>query len=357
MQFISGFDINTFSQQNLCSKIPNLDHVLSLVTKTVNFIRGRSLNHRQFRQLLKDLDNELTDVPLYTEVRRLSCHKVLKRFYLLRQEIITFLEMNGRSTDEQKDESWLQDLAFDVDITAHLNNLNLKLQGKNNLIIALYDDVKYFFLKLKLWKSQVSSENLVHFATCKELQNSGETKSALSFANYDTQLESLSKEFEKRFSDFASYERQFVLFPGPFSFDVVEAEENLQMELLEIQSDSSLGSKYLEVGISDFFSYLPERFRNFRKFTTRIMAMFSSTYLCEQLFSLMKSTKNISKNKIDWSTFVIPHQTRHYKEISTTHTRNCQPKKTSSLGAKQWKSFNSCWWISVLNLCIMHFLL
>ena len=50
-------------QQNLCSKILNLDQVLSLVTKTVNFIRGRSLNHRQFRQLLKDLDNEFTDVP------------------------------------------------------------------------------------------------------------------------------------------------------------------------------------------------------------------------------------------------------------------------------------------------------
>ena len=32
--------------------------------------------------------------------------------------------------DEMKDESWLQDLAFAVDITAQLNDLNLKLQGK-----------------------------------------------------------------------------------------------------------------------------------------------------------------------------------------------------------------------------------
>ena len=115
-----------------------------------------------------------------------------------------------------------------------LNDLNLKLQGKNKLIIALYDDVKCFFLKLKLWKSQVSSENLIHFATCKELQNSADTKSALSFAKYDTHLESLSKESKKRFSDFASYGRQFALFSGPFGFDVAEAEENLQMELLEI---------------------------------------------------------------------------------------------------------------------------
>ena len=216
---MSGFDISTFP----------------LHYPSVNFIRDRCLNYCQFRQLLKDLDNEFTDAPFYTEVRWLSCHKVLKRFYLLRQEIIMFLEMKFRSTDELKDESWLQDLAFAVDITAHLNDLNLKLRGKNKLIIALYDDVKCFFLKLKLWKSQVSRENLVHFTTCKELQNSADTKSALSFAKYDTHPKSLSKEFEKRFSYFASYERQFALFSGPFSFDVAEVEENLQMELLEIQ--------------------------------------------------------------------------------------------------------------------------
>ena len=62
-----------------------------------------------------------------------------------------------------------------MDITAHLNDLDLKLQGKKiKLFTALYDDVKCFFLELKLWKSQVSSENLVRFATCKELQNSAE---------------------------------------------------------------------------------------------------------------------------------------------------------------------------------------
>ena len=38
--------------KNLCSHISKSDHVLSLITKTVNYIRGRSLIHRQFRQLL-----------------------------------------------------------------------------------------------------------------------------------------------------------------------------------------------------------------------------------------------------------------------------------------------------------------
>ena len=60
-------------------------------------------------------------------MRWLSCHKVLERLYLLRQEIITLFEMLCRNTDEMKDESWLQDLAFVVDIVAQLNDLKFDI--------------------------------------------------------------------------------------------------------------------------------------------------------------------------------------------------------------------------------------
>ena len=108
----------------------------------------------------------------------------------------------------------------------------------------------------------------------------------------------MSKEFQERFSDFSSFEYHFALFSAPFNFDVVKAEENLQMELLEMQSDSTLKAKYLEVGIPGFYSYLPEKFTNFRKFSTRIMAMFGSTYVCEQLFSFMKLTKTSQRTRL-----------------------------------------------------------
>ena len=244
------------------------------------------------------MDSQFTDVPFYTAVRWLSCHKVLKRFYLLRPEITLFLEMKGKNTDEIKDESWIQDLAFAVDITAHLSDLNLKLQGKNKLITQLYDDIKCFITKLSLWKTQLSRENLVHFPNCKELKNQANAESVLTFAKYESHLELLSKEFQERFSDFSSFEYHFALFSAPFNFNVVKAEENLQMELLEMQSDSTLKAKYLEVGIPGFYSYLPEKFTNFRKFSTRIMAMFGSTYVCEQLFSFMKLTKTSQRTRL-----------------------------------------------------------
>ena len=53
-------------QQNLCSKILNLDHVLRFVAKTVTCIRGRALSHHQFRQLMEDMGNQFSDVPCYT---------------------------------------------------------------------------------------------------------------------------------------------------------------------------------------------------------------------------------------------------------------------------------------------------
>ena len=130
------------------------------------------------------------------------------------------------------------------------------------------------------------------FPKCKELTVTANAESVLSFAKYKSYLELLSKEFKQRFLDFSCFEEHFALFSAPFTFDVAKAEEDLQMELLEIQSDSILRTKYLEVGIPGFFSHFPERFTNFRRFATRI------TYVCEQLFSFMQSTKTCQRTTL-----------------------------------------------------------
>jgi hypothetical protein len=59
-------------QQNLCSKILKLDHELSLVTKTVNYIRGRALNHRKFSQLLEDMD--ISSPMFHSTQKSVGCH-------------------------------------------------------------------------------------------------------------------------------------------------------------------------------------------------------------------------------------------------------------------------------------------
>jgi hypothetical protein len=66
-----------------------------------------------------------------------------------------------------------------------------------------------------------------------------------SVCTYDSRLELLSKEFQEIFRDFSSFKHHFALFSAPFTFDVAKAEESLQMELLGMQSDSTLRAKYL----------------------------------------------------------------------------------------------------------------
>jgi len=51
------------------------------------------------------------------------------------------------------------DLAFLVDITTHLNELNVRFQGKNQLISNVFQIITAFELKLKLWQSQVKVTN------------------------------------------------------------------------------------------------------------------------------------------------------------------------------------------------------
>jgi hypothetical protein len=48
------------------------NHVMNIVVSTVNFIRSRSLNHRQFRKLLIGIEADYGDVICHSEVRWLS---------------------------------------------------------------------------------------------------------------------------------------------------------------------------------------------------------------------------------------------------------------------------------------------
>ena len=103
-----------------------------MVVRRVNFIRARGLNHRQFDSLLSDKGFPY-GLPYHTEVRWLSRGAVFKRFFDLREEIENFIKKKGKPVLGFQSSEWMQDLAFMVDITQHLNNLNKMLQGAKDL--------------------------------------------------------------------------------------------------------------------------------------------------------------------------------------------------------------------------------
>ena len=80
-------------REQLVSKTLNLDHVMKPVMEIVNYIRTHALNHRQFMNLITELEQELPgDLPLHCTVRWLSKGKVLSRFFELLDAVKSFME-------------------------------------------------------------------------------------------------------------------------------------------------------------------------------------------------------------------------------------------------------------------------
>jgi len=103
---------------------------METVIKIVNFIVSRtSLIHRQFKSLLQEMESAYTDLPLYSNVHWLSRGDVLNGFVSSLEAIMVFLDEKEQHFPELNDDNWLCKLMFLADITKHMNDLNLHLQG------------------------------------------------------------------------------------------------------------------------------------------------------------------------------------------------------------------------------------
>ena len=99
----------------------------------------------------------------------------------------------------------------------------------------LYLEVKAFQSKLKLFSKQLNEQNLVHFPLLKTRA----VTQALS-DKYSSQLMALKEEFIRRFAVFKAIEGEFDLLSSPFAYDIETVTEELQMELIDLQTDNSL---------------------------------------------------------------------------------------------------------------------
>lgn len=101
-------------------------------------------------------------------------------------------------------------------------------------------------------------------------------------------------EFDRRLSDFKTQHSGFAIFVNPFTADVDRAPHLLQMEIIELLSNSGLRAKFQDAAIKDFYRLLPPALMpQLRLHAARVLSIFGSTYLCEQMFSIM----NLNKTK------------------------------------------------------------
>jgi len=175
-------------------------------------------------------------------------------------------------------------LAFLSDITGHLNELNKRLQGKEQLVHEMYQHVRAFEVKLRLWHTQMEQNNSAHFKLLSE-------QNMPNFKKYADIISRLLTSFESRFLDFKNSEIEYKIFATPFSVDVGILPVHLQLECIDLQADVPLIKFY-----KDHLS--KEKFPALYDHALFMTSLFGSTYVCEQFFSRMKHTKNKLRTNI-----------------------------------------------------------
>ncbi|XP_076643381.1 general transcription factor II-I repeat domain-containing protein 2-like [Halictus rubicundus] len=283
-------------RENLCAKDIKFQAVMSVVMRTINFIRNHGFRQTQLRNFLQELDNDYGELSYYADIHWLSRGKALDKFFTLREEIQMFMDMAGNPVAELADPNWVKDLAFLSDLVNHINILNEKLQGKNKTIIDFFDTVRAFKVSLDLWMKDLESGNSFDFPKLKSVSSDN------TYKYYPSVLQNLFDEFSERFADIISLESYFDIIISPFTIDYAAVPPHLRTELIDLRCDRALNFQFQKYfsDIPEFYKTLPQKkYPQLHRTAAKIMSIFGSTYSYEQLFSIlkhMKSTNRISLN-------------------------------------------------------------
>lgn len=298
-------------QENLAALRSNMfDNVMDDVVQLVKFIHTNSLNHRQFRTLLAEYNTHYAELVRHTNVRWLSKGRVLDHFYHLLDPIKTFLSEHTKLpvaiqeiTPRLQDKQWIERVAFLADVTQHLNDLNLQLQGKEKFIMDMYSAITAFENKLLLFKSHFETKKVIHFERLKNLNTLPGFRLQL-FGEFASCIDDLRKEFKGRFAEFRAQKNMFSLVSNPYHTLPDELEDcvpdeilpAVQMELIELHSNDVLKRVLINEGVLAFWK--KAHFQHLSTLAKIVLSMFGSTYRCELAFSSLTFIKNKYRNKL-----------------------------------------------------------
>ncbi|XP_050065803.1 general transcription factor II-I repeat domain-containing protein 2A-like [Aphis gossypii] len=203
-------------QQVLASKRLNTKDVMDTTFKIVNSIQGKPLQRRLFKM---QNENKEVDLILHTDVGWLSRSRFLQRFRDLLDDIVQFLEDRGDSFPQIRDVNWLCDLAFLADFTGHLSDLNLKLQGKNIIIIDLISCISAFKANALILIRDLEKKNVQRFSNLED-HTRKYPNVVFDSKNYVIKIKAVIDDFDVRFNDFKKPEDVIPFISFPFKEDL-----------------------------------------------------------------------------------------------------------------------------------------
>lgn len=301
-------------QTALCGKLSaTLKEVMDNLVKLINFIRSHSaLQHRQFKEFLSECESAYSDLLQHNNVRWLSKGQVIERFWLIKDQVNSFLEKLDTQGARKHlefitNERNMLAVAFLKDILKYLNALNTELQGNGKLICDLIQSVSAFRRKLDIFEKDIASQKFIHFPTVLEYKKENSEEDIAVFLKF---MSDLKNEFAMRFQDFAELGKLSQFLKSPYEVDASGewidvaaklfsiSKPSLQMEIIDLQENVSL-QMYKTASTEEFWGkHVPETYENCKKLAINLATMFGSTYVCESSFSKMNFLKNKYRSRI-----------------------------------------------------------
>ena len=135
--------------------------------------------------------------------------------------------------------------SFAICVTALMNELNTQLEGKGLLVHEMHSLVKAFMRKMQFLSSQLESNSLTNMPTDH-------------LRRYSSMLGALHGELSRRFEDLRTIEDEMNMISSPFTCSVDNAPSDVQLELIDLQSDAVLAEHFKSGSLLDFHSSLKE---------------------------------------------------------------------------------------------------
>lgn len=330
-------------QEALCAQMCDgqLSEVMSLVIRVVNFIVARALNDRQFKTLLDEVGNNYHSLLLHSNVRWLSRGKVLSRFAACLDEIRTFLGMKGVEHPELAETEWLLKFYYLVDITEHLNQLNVKMQGIGNTVLSLQQAVFAFENRLELFIMDIETGRLLHFEKLRQFKDACTASEPAQ--HFDLQqlagfTSRLLQSFKARFGEFREHTQlfKFITHPNECSLNTADlsyipgvSNRDFETEVADLKASdmwvnkfktlnedlerlarqkADLASKHMWTEMKKLqpedqliiktWNSLPVTYHTLQRVSIAVLTMFGSTYACEQSFSHLKNIKTNLRSRL-----------------------------------------------------------
>ncbi|KAK1345629.1 hypothetical protein QTO34_008092 [Cnephaeus nilssonii] len=165
-----------------------------------------------------------------------------------------------------------------INLSVHINELNLKLQGFGKSIDVMFGYIKALESKVKIFKRDYFEK------ASAAVQNEME----LLHMKYQHVLDLLLDQFSDRFSQFRSLEQTMKINKYP---DVVVYKSG------KVPLGESKECHY-EQEIWSAWNRLPDTFSTLKNIAMALLTIFPSTYFCEALISALNNIKTNKRNRL-----------------------------------------------------------